>query len=70
MRHAFAVLVLIQTQPTDRTRQKNPHSQKAVDKGRGYMSKPFQIEPYGVETSESDRSEMRTTQWEIFWESL
>ena len=55
----LAVLVLIRTQPTDRTRQKNLHSQKVVDKGRGYTSRPFQIEPYGVETSESDRSEMR-----------
>ena len=44
--------------------------QKAVDEGRGYVSSPFQIEPYGVGTSESDRSETRTTRWKVFWESV
>ncbi len=33
-------------------------------------SPTFRIEPYGVETSEPDRSEMRTTRWKILWESL
>jgi len=43
---------------------------RLCQQGKGYMSRPFQIEPYGVEKSESDRSEVRTTPRKIFWESL
>jgi hypothetical protein len=37
-------VVLLQTQPTHRPRQKKPHAQKAVDEGRAYLSRLFQVE--------------------------
>ena len=55
-----------------RLRQALPYADSLlhVERTRLTASRPFQIEPYGVGTSESNRSEMRTTQWKIFWESL
>ena len=55
-----------------RLRQALPYADSIlrVERTRLTSSRPSQIEPFGVGTSESDRSETRTTQWKVFWESL